>query len=426
MFNQSLAASCSSEHIATPVVFGAEILSLNASWVTNYTLNVPATFNYNHGDVDVENANFCNVTVTYTHPGHNDLITVETWLPQRWNQRLQATGGGGWNAGRFVLSDFFMPGAIGEGYAATTTDAGLGFGSSPNSWALESQGNVNLYDVQNLGYVSLNDQAIISKSLVGSFYGRNASYAYWSGCSQGGRQGLMLAQRYPTAYHGIAASAPALSFTQLAASVYYPLLIQKWANSTSHPLPCELEFITAEAVADCDANDGIEDGIISNPEKCHFNALSVVNKTFNCSSTGRPQKVSKIAALVANAAWNGPRAANGDFLWYGYHRGSDISSFGSLPGVNTSVSSDLWFRLFVAKDETFDSSNLSHLEYERFFRRGVQEYAGILNADNPDLREFKNAGGKLITYHGMVGFSSRIRPEKYNDGRTDEEMTTGR
>ncbi|KAH8424251.1 putative feruloyl esterase [Aspergillus melleus] len=394
MLNHSLASTCLPETFTTPAIFGAEILSLAASWVTNYTLNVPATFNYNHGDVGLNNTRFCNVTVTYTHPGHEDLITVETWLPQQWNQRLQATGGGGWNAGRFVLSDFFMAGAIGEGYAATTTDAGLGRGSSPNSWALKSPGNVNLYDVQNLGYVSLNDQAIISKDL-------------------GGRQGLVLAQRYPTAYDGIAASAPALSFTELAASVYYPLLVQKWSGSSASPLPCELEFITTEAIAHCDAGDGIMDGVISDPATCDFNALSAVNRTFNCSSTGKAMKVSNIAALVANAAWSGPRKANGDPLWYGFNHGSDITSFGADPGVNSSISSDLWFRLFVEKDTRFDSSTLSPLEYERHFKRGVQEYAGLLNADSPDLTEFKNAGGKLISYHGMADESIPTRSSEH-------------
>lgn len=406
MWNHSLASLCSPEALATPSVFGAEILSLSASWVTNYTFDVPAVFNYNHGDVYLDNVNFCNVTITYTHPGHDDIITVETWLPQRWNKRLQATGGGGWNAGRFVLSEFFMSGAIGEGYAATSTDAGLGESSSPNSWALESPGNVDLYDVQNLGYVSLNDQAVIGKSLVQSFYKQNASYSYWSGCSQGGRQGLMLAQRYPHASDGIAASAPALAWTELAASVYYPLMVKLWAGTATSPLNCEMEFITDEAIAACDADDGLVDGIISNPSACHFDALTVVNKPFNCSSTGKMMRLTNTAALVANAAWSGPQAVSGKPLWFGYNRGADISSLGEIPGAiaNTSASaeSDLWFRLFVAKDKDFQSAKLTPLEYERFFHRGVLEYAGLMNADSHDLREFKNAGGKLISYHGLV------------------------
>lgn len=392
---------CSPATIPAPVVFGAEILSLSATWVQNYTLNVPATFNYNHGDVAVENAEFCNVTVTYTHPGHGDRITVETWLPSKWNRRLQATGGGGWSAGRFVLSDFFMPGAIGEGYAATTTDAGLGSAGSPESWALASPGNVNLYNLQNLGYVSLNDQAIIGKSLVKSFYGKDPEYSYWSGCSQGGRQGMMLAQRYPTAYNGIAASAPALSWTELTSSVIYPLLVIGWVGASSPPLACELEFITSEAVSVCDPNDGVVDRLISDVSKCHFDALSAVNKTFYCSSTQKRMPLSRTAALVANAAWSGPRTANGEFLWYGYNRGSDISAFGTTPGHN-STGADIWFRLFVTKNKAFNVQNATHEEYDQLFRRAVQEYTDLLNAGNPDLSEFKKSGGKLISYHGMV------------------------
>ncbi|CAG8195587.1 unnamed protein product [Penicillium salamii] len=392
--------TCSTASIASPVVFGAEILSLTASWVQNYTMYVPATFNYNHGNEALQNVDFCNITVQYTHPGHDDLITVETWLPRKWNSRLQATGGGGWSAGRFVLSEFFMSGAIAEGYAATTTDAGLGNAGSSESWALVSPGNVNLYDVQNLGYVSLNDQSIIGKSLVKSFYGQDPEYSYWSGCSQGGRQGLMLAKKYPHAYDGIAASAPALAWTQLASSVYYPLLIEGWSNST-YPLACELDFITAEAIKKCDPEDGVVDGVISDAAKCDFNASSVVNKTFFCDFTKKNMSVTKSAALVANAAWSGPRGPTGEFLWFGYNRGADISSFGAVPGINA-TGQDLWFRLFVVKDKKYDVQKASHEEYARLFRHAVQEYAGMMNADDPDLTEFKNAGGKLISYHGMA------------------------
>lgn len=393
--------ACSPTAIPHPVVFGTEILSLSAEWVRDYTLDVPSSFNYNHGNVTLQNAQFCNVTVTYTHPGHEDLITVETWLPQKWNSRLQATGGGGWSAGRFMLSGFFMSGAIGEGYATTSTDAGLGDAASPEPWALKSPGNVDLYDVQNLGYLSLNDQAIIGKSLVKSFYGRDPEYSYWSGCSQGGRQGLMLAQRYPNAYDGIAASAPALSWTELASSSYWPLLIEGWTGASSAPLACELDFITTKVIAECDPKDGVVDGVISDMDSCNFDALSAVNETFHCSSSNKTMSISKIAALVANSAWSGPRTADGEFLWYGYSPGSDISAFGVAPGANITVQ-DVWFRLFVAKDKDFNISNQTRHQYEQLFHRANQEYRGLLNANNPDLTDFKNAGGKLISYHGMV------------------------
>ncbi|KAJ5588575.1 feruloyl esterase [Penicillium hordei] len=154
------------------------------------------------------------------------------------------------------------------------------------------------------------------KSLVGSLYGRDPKYSYWSGCSQGGRQGLMLAQRYSNAYDGIAASASAFLWIEPASSSHDPVL-EGWTGASSAPLACELDFITAQVIAECDPKDGVVDGVISDMDSCNFDALSSVNKTFHCSSSNKIMPISKIAALVANAAWSGPRTADGEFLWYG-------------------------------------------------------------------------------------------------------------
>jgi feruloyl esterase len=403
--------ACTPSAIQPPVVYGANMLSLIATWTSNFTLSVPANFNYNHGDVAVDNAEFCNITVSYTHPGYADRITIETWLPREWNGRLQATGGGGWQAGRFVLSEFFMAGAIGEGYATTTTDAGLGDAGSPNAWALKSPGNVDIVALQNLGSRSLNDQALIGKSLIRSFYGREPEYSYWSGCSQGGRQGLMLAQRYPTAYDGIAASAPAQSWTKLTSGLYYPILAKAWHKV--NPLACELDFLTAEAVAACDPLDGIVDGLISDMAACDYSPFSSVNKTFFCGSLNRTIDLSHGAALVADAAWSGPKTRDGKTLWYGVNPGSDISSLGSVPGQNTTsttsttdstAAADPWFGLFVAKNASFDPTTMTFDEYVNYFDLAVKEFSGFIDGADPEITEFRKRGGKLITYHGMVRY----------------------
>lgn len=159
------ASACAASAIAYPAVFGAEILNLSANLVQNYSTEVSDQYYYNHPLISVKNINYCNVTVTYTHPSQNNTINVETWLPMKnWNRRLQATGGGGWVAGRFFLSYTAMARAIGNGYVATTTDRGISTSFEPDPWALNSPGNVNLYALQNFASVSLNDQVRIKLS----------------------------------------------------------------------------------------------------------------------------------------------------------------------------------------------------------------------------------------------------------------------
>lgn len=151
------AQACAPPTFSPPALFGAEILSVAASLVTNFTFPIPDGWRYSQPSVLVQNATFCNVTVTYTHPGQNDTINAEVWLPpDNWNGRLQSIGGGGWAAGRFVLSYAGMAGAIYDGYATATTDAGLGSALLP-TWLLTSPGNVDFVLLDNFGQTSLND-----------------------------------------------------------------------------------------------------------------------------------------------------------------------------------------------------------------------------------------------------------------------------
>lgn len=157
----SLTTACSPSSF-DPIVFGAQVVSVQANLVTNYSVFVPETARYVDPSVYLQNARFCNVTVEYTHPGQNDNMLVETWLPvDDWNGRLQATGGGGWAAGRFDGSYSMMQGALADGFVTVTTDAGLGSAQEVSPWALVSPGNVNLYKLQDLGSVSLHDQICV-------------------------------------------------------------------------------------------------------------------------------------------------------------------------------------------------------------------------------------------------------------------------
>lgn len=150
--------SCAPATFSSVALFGAEILQVEASVVTNYDFDIPDGWRYSQPAIDVQNATFCNVTVTYTHPGQNDTVITETWLPvSDWNGRLQSIGGGGWVAGRFYLTYAGMAGAIHDGFASATTDGGVGDASSPALWGLVSPGNLDLVDLDNLGQRSLED-----------------------------------------------------------------------------------------------------------------------------------------------------------------------------------------------------------------------------------------------------------------------------
>lgn len=288
-------AACSQANIPIPSLYGAEFLSLEADLVSNFSRHLPIGAYLNHGDVNITDVDFCNVTLSYTHPGQNDLLTVQAWLPMdTWNGRLQAIGGGGWQAGLSYAASLSMQGAVGEGYVTITTDGGLGSSMSPAEWGLLSPGNVNLFDLQNLASVSLNDMAVIGKSLAASFYGQAPRYSYFNGCSQGGRQGLMLAQRYPDAFDGIAASAPAINWTKFFMTGLWPSFNMR--NLGNVPPSCEYDAIRLAAIEACDANDGVVDGIISG--ECDFNPHSVVGRYINCTDFGTVRRISPEAAFI--------------------------------------------------------------------------------------------------------------------------------
>jgi tannase/feruloyl esterase len=301
LFNGSVSASaCIAASIPYPSLFGAEILSLEATYVVNVSQSIPIGVYSNQGAVDVVNANYCNVTISYTHPGQADHVNVQVWLPtDTWNGRLQAIGGSGFQAGLHRAGLMGMLAAVGEGYATVGTDAGLGSATSPDPWALVSEGNVNLFLLQNLGSTSLNDASIIAKSIINNFYGEPAKFAYFNGCSQGGRQGLMLAQRYPDAYEGIAASAPAIYWNPLFTSMFWPSLLIDSLGEV--PPSCEIDAITNAALEACDGLDGVVDGVVSDPDNCNFDAANLVGTVINCTTFGTKRTISSAAAQIVQS-----------------------------------------------------------------------------------------------------------------------------
>lgn len=408
----SVASNCQSSAFSLPIVYGADFQSITASLVQNHSTYVPYSDNPNSGNVDAQNLHFCNVTVTHTHPGTNDKLTTKIFLPIRpaWNERLYAVGGGGWVAGLHPVIDERMYAALAGGYATVTTDGGVSISNVPDDWALLSPGNVNLYALQNFASVSINDATLAAKSIIKSFYGIAPKYSYFSGCSQGGRQGIMAAQRYPTLFDGIAAAAPAIYYSQLFISAYYPQQVMK--EMEEYPRPCELDALTTAAIKACDGEDGTLDGLISNPDACQFSPYSMVGKEVDCSGARFTVTISETAAKVAEAAWSGSRASDGSQLWYSHGYEANLtaaecpaqttcSGNGTCVGVPRTTWTD-WIRLFVKKDAKFNAGTMSRTAYEEAFAQGIREFDSIIGTSDPDLKNFHRAGGKMMTYHGMV------------------------
>jgi pimeloyl-ACP methyl ester carboxylesterase len=415
-----------------PAIFGVDIYSIDTQLISGYDFRAGVTGGV-YPDLPVSDPvslSFCNVSVSYTHPGQGDNITVTAWLPVNdWNGRMLGVGGGGWVAGGPNSQSYALAAGIASGYASTTTDAGLNLGAdaSASGWALVSPGNVHLYNLQNLASVSLHDQALIGKSLIADFYARPPDKSYWNGCSQGGRQGMMLAQRYPTLYDGIVAGAPAITWTAFVMGIFWPQLFMNLAGM--YPYPCELDAITAAAVSACDGLDGVLDKVISNEYACNFDPFSVVGTEFNCSTTNTIKQISHGAAAVANATWSGPHTTDNQLLWYGPRIGSDLTggptrfaAAATTCDANGCVGAPLifgveWITLFIEKNPDFNLSAITPEQYEDIFHAGRQEFSSMVDTDDPDLSRFRDNGGKLLSFHGTVSdllFSFSPLPQSYS------------
>ncbi|KAI1372152.1 tannase and feruloyl esterase-domain-containing protein [Hypoxylon crocopeplum] len=392
------ASACSASAIPFPSLFGAEFLSLEANFVSNYSQSVHSGFYVNHGAISVENLNYCNVTVTYTHPGQNDAVHVQVWMPSdTWNGRLQAIGGAGWQAGLHYAGLQGMMAAMGEGYATVGTDAGLGSDVYPTNWGLVSEGNVNLYLFQNMASVSLNDAAVISKSIVNSFYGQPPKYSYFTGCSQGGRQGMMLAQRYPDAYDGIAASAPAINWDKFFVSYLWPTYLMD--SLGEYPPSCEIDALTEAAIDACDGLDGVSDGIIADPSTCTFDPTSLVGKVINCTNFGTERPISAAAATIVKGAWEGPKRVDNSSIWFGVGQDSVLSDTTQQTGViSTTCSTNgtctinnvdlaaVWVKFFINRNSSSTIRYLSHEEYDHIAHASTQIYESVIAYYNrPDV-----------------------------------------
>jgi hypothetical protein len=191
--------------------------------------------------------------------------------------------------------------------------------------------------------------------------------------------------------------------------------------------PCELSALTDAAIKKCDPEDGVTDGIISDPDACHFDTFALINTTITCWNGSR-RKIPKEAAFLANIGWTGYKAAK--VLFRPLNQGSNHEAalvttgvpFGPLlqyfnvtvgladrycrqDGTCTEkplgITAD-WIKFFVKQDPDYDTSKITLPEFEEIFKTSIREYNSIMGTNETDLSAFRDRGGKILSYHGLV------------------------
>jgi feruloyl esterase len=364
--------------------------------------------------VDPNAPGVCRVAAITTHPPMGDKVRIWIALPiSNWNGRFLGTGGGGFLGG----SPLGLGQPAGLGYVAGATDTGHEGGSG--SFALDAKGRLDWQSIRNNAHVGIHEMTVTGKALTTAFYGVAPRFSYFTGCSTGGRQGLMEVQRYPQDYNGIVAGAPAINWNRLHPQQLWGPVIM---NAAGNPVAgCKLVAATAAAVTACDAVDGVKDGVIEDPKRCTFDPKVLVG-----TSAGDCGSFTEADATIIRRLWEGPRREDGGFLWYGLARGADLSALWSSRGTPLQAQAFPitmeWFRYFLAQDPQLDGSTITPAGYERFWDQSVEQYGAVIGTDNPDLTAFRARGGKAILWHGWA--DQLITPEGTIDyySRVQQQM----
>jgi len=380
------------------VAFGATCESLKNVSLPDTTITsaqqVPAgTFTPPDGQAAIPNLPaFCRVTGT-TLPS----IKFEVWLPSAasWNQKFQGVGNGG-TAG--IISYSALGAALLRGYATASTDTGhVSHGSFDATWALNRPDLVRDFGYRGTHVMSVNGQRITR-----TFYGERPRHNYFVGCSKGGQQALMEAQRYPEDYDGIIGGDPANNWVHFYSGGHLWYSLATLDDPQSY-FPAGLTTVLGNAVnAQCDAIDGIKDGILNDPRQCHFDPSVLTCKAGQDPSTCfTPKQVEAVRKI-----YSGVRTSRGELVYPGLLPGGEAGAggwaawtTGSAPftGLHWQAASG-FFADMVFNDPNW---NFRTFNYDTDVAYTEAKVGFDVDAVNPDLRPLRARGGKLIMYHGF-------------------------
>ena len=315
-------------------------------------------------------------------PSSDSHIETEVWLPaSNWNGKFQAVGNGGW-AGS--ISYAAMATALQEGYATASNDTGHKGGTA--LFAIDHP--EKLVD---FAHRAVHEMAVQSKTIIAAYYNRAPRLSYFNGCSTGGRQGLMSAQKYPEDFDAIVAGAPANYQTHLHAwdlSVSIPVL----KNPEAAVPASKLEMVNRAVIAACDARDGVTDGLLNDPRACKFDVASLQCKAGDAADCLTAAQVESMKRVYAPA-----RTSSGEIVFPGKDPGSETGWGTAIGGGQQPGGVPLGSFLVAYSDPNW---NWRNFDLDRDLKVVDEKVGSIVNAINPDLRAFKARGGKLLMYHG--------------------------
>ena len=339
---------------------------------------------------------FCRVVAEAT-PSADSSIKIEVWMPVNgqngagWNGKLRGRGNGGFS-GEIAYQQLGI--GVSQGYAMAATDGGHSGEATYASWALGHPEKVADY-----GYRGIHEMTRIAKALAKAFYSKGPQHSYFWGCSNGGRQALMEAQRFPEDYDGILAGAPANYFTHLLAKALADAQATT-LDPASYIPSSKLPAIAGAVNAACDAQDGVTDGILNDPRQCHFDPGTMLCKEGDSEKCLTAAQVTTLKKL-----YEGPEDAKGRKIFPGYLPGAEEGPggwgtwiTGPAPGKSLLFAfSGGYFSNFVYGKADWNYKDTSVDQAEK---AADEKTAQFLNATDPNLVAFKTRGGKLILYHG--------------------------
>ena len=334
---------------------------------------------------------FCRVTAEAKPTADSD-IKIEVWLPATgWNGKFRGQGNGGF-AGEIDYRALAL--AVMQGYATAATDTGHAAAGIDASWA---PGHPE--KIVDFGYRAIHEMTQTGKAVTQAFYGDEPKRSYFANCSNGGRQGLMEAQRFPQDYDGILVGAPANYWTHLVSSSLWDA--QATTQDPASYIPAgKIPTIAKAVVAACDGQDGVKDGLLNDPRKCGFQPETLLCKGADSDSCLTQPQLTALKKLYQGAHDTRGRAIFPGFVTGGEEGegGWALWITGPAPGKGLLFAFDYGFfsgMVYGKPDWDYHTANL-----DEAVAAADQKFATVLNATDTDMKAFAARGGKLIVYHG--------------------------